>query len=74
MNQDIDTVRVDRTAFKVFSSFEEAEADERAYWHSRTPEERLEALELMRQIAYGYRPSSASRLQRVLEIARLKER
>ena len=74
MDQDIDAMKVDRTAFKVFSSFEEAEADERAYWHSRTPEERLEALELMRQSAYGYRDSSAPRLQRVLEIARLKER
>jgi hypothetical protein len=68
----IDKVKLDKTAFEVFSSFEEAEAADRAYWHSRTPAERLQAVELMRQSAYGYDPASA-RLQRVLEIAQLKE-
>jgi hypothetical protein len=65
-------VRLDKTAFEVFSSFEEADAADRAYWHSRTPEERLHAVELMRQSAYGYDPANA-RLQRVLEIAQLKQ-
>jgi hypothetical protein len=64
---------LDKTAFKIFSSFEEAEAADRAYWHSRTPEERLEALELMRQSAYGYDDPAASRLQRLLEVAQLKK-
>ena len=68
----IDQVRLDKTAFEVFSSFEKAEAADRAYWHSRTPEERLLAIELMRQSAYGYDPSTA-RLQRVLEFAQLKQ-
>ncbi|HEX6190535.1 MAG TPA: hypothetical protein VFZ40_20960 [Pyrinomonadaceae bacterium] len=65
-------MRLDKTAFTVFSSFEEADAADRAYWHSRTPLERLEALELMRQSAYGYDDPTASRLERVLEFARLK--
>jgi len=43
----------------------------KAYWLSKTPYERLQATELMRQIIYGYDPS-ATRLQRVLEIAQLK--
>jgi hypothetical protein len=68
----IKTVRLDKTALSVFSSFEEADAADRAYWHSRTPLERLEALELMRQSAYGYEDPTASRLERVLEFARLK--
>jgi hypothetical protein len=68
----IDQVRLDKTAFEVFSSFEKAEAADRAYWHSRTPEERLLAIELMRQSAYGYDPATA-RLQRVLEFAQLKQ-
>jgi len=72
MQQTIKTVRMDKTVLTVFSSFEEADAADRAYWHSRTPLERLEALELMRQSAYGYDDPSASRLQRVLEVARLK--
>jgi hypothetical protein len=62
---------VDRTAFSI-GSFDE-ESDEKAYWLSKTPQERMEALELMRQTLYGYDPSTA-RLQRVLEIAERQER
>lgn len=64
----IKTAKVDRTSFKVYSSFEEAEADEKAYWHSRTPEERLVSLELMRQSAFGYDDPTTRKLQRVLEV------
>ena len=71
MPDSIDEVRLDKSVFEVFSSFEEADAADRAYWHSRTPEERLQAVELMRQSAYGYDPATA-RLQRVLEIAELE--
>jgi hypothetical protein len=56
---------------EVARMIEEAEARGPRYWHSRTPEERLRALELMRQRAYGYDPATA-RLQRVLEIGQLK--
>ncbi len=63
------SVKIDKTAFSTASLLEPS--DENAYWHSRTPYERLKALELMRQIVYGYDPS-ATRLQRVLEIAHLK--
>ena len=64
----IDSFRVDKEAFSVMSSFEEADAADKAYWHSKTPQERMAALELMRQINYGYDPTT-ERLQRVLEIA-----
>jgi hypothetical protein len=33
--------------------------DDLAYWLSKTPAERLEALELLRQIHYGYDPATA---------------
>jgi hypothetical protein len=66
----IDAFRVDKETFSVLSSFEEADAADKAYWHSKTPQERLEALELMRQINYGYNPVT-DRLQRVLEVAEL---
>jgi hypothetical protein len=62
----MDFVRVDRSAFRVDSLYDES--DEKAYWKSKSPIERLEALELMRQVIYGYDPATA-RLQRVLEIA-----
>jgi hypothetical protein len=45
--------RIDRTAFSVVSSFEEADAEDDAYWRSRTPAERLAHLELLRRINYG---------------------
>ena len=55
---------IQRTAFTVASLFDES--DEKSYWLSKTPYERLQAVELMRRIIYGYDPS-ATRLQRVLE-------
>jgi hypothetical protein len=45
---------------------------DRAFWHSRTPDERIAAMELMRQRAYAYDEHSVPRLQRVIEIASLK--
>jgi hypothetical protein len=60
------TAKIDKKAFSTASLLEPS--DEKAYWLSKTPYERLQAVELMRQIVYGYDPST-SRLQRVLEIA-----
>jgi hypothetical protein len=65
MNQN--EFRVDRKAFSVVSLKEQEEADKR-YWRDKSPRERLEAVEITRQLLYGYDPASA-RLQRVLEIA-----
>jgi len=57
--------KLQRTAFTIGSLFEKS--DEKSYWLSKSPYERLEAVELMRQIIYGYDPS-ATRIQRVLEV------
>lgn len=46
--------------------------NEQAYWLSKTPLERLEALEYMRQILYGYDPDTV-RLERVIEIIERKK-
>jgi hypothetical protein len=62
----VDAARVDRSAFQIGSL--DDEADDREYWRAKSPAERMEALELMRQIIYGYDPAT-TRLQRVLEIA-----
>ena len=48
----IDAFKVDKEVFSVLSSFEEADKADKAYWHSKSPQERLEALELMRQINF----------------------
>jgi hypothetical protein len=57
--------KLKRNAFMAASVFDES--DEKSYWLSKTPYERLEAVELMRRILYGYDPST-TRLQRVLEV------
>jgi hypothetical protein len=42
------------------------------YWRSRSPQERMWAVELMRQRAYGYDENSVPKFQRVIEFATLK--
>jgi hypothetical protein len=60
---------VDKTAFSVVSLSDES--DETSYWRAKTPYERLQAVEQIRQVIYGYKPSTA-RLQRFFEVAELK--
>jgi hypothetical protein len=60
------STKLDKRAVTV-ASLSDA-SDDKAFWLSKTPYERLAALELMRQIVYGYSPSS-TRLQKVLEVA-----
>jgi hypothetical protein len=48
------------------------ESDEKAYWLSKTPKERLAAVEMLRQIIYGYDPLT-TRLQRVLTTVELSQ-
>ena len=47
-----DPTRVDRTALSI-TTHEEARREDLAYWHSRTPVERLQHLELLRELNYG---------------------
>jgi hypothetical protein len=58
-------IKIDKSAFSITSLTDETE--DRAYWLSKTPEERLKAIEINRQIIYGNIYTS-SRFQRVLEI------
>lgn len=58
---------LDRRSFSV-GAFDDDDA--RRYWRSRTPEERLAALEFLRQVVYGYDPISA-RIHKTLEFAEL---
>jgi hypothetical protein len=58
---------MDRRAFSVVRLDEQDNAEKR-YWRSKSPHERLQAIEETRQMIYGYDPAS-TRLQRVLEVA-----
>ena len=67
-----DSMRMDKTAFSVIS-LHDADADVKAYWKAQSPHARLEALELMRQVMYGYDPIS-DRIERVFEVIRRPSR
>ena len=65
MKSDTTHLKLDKTNL-VISSLEEP-TDEIAFWSTKSPAERMAAIELMRQIIYGYDPTF-TRLQRVLTI------
>ncbi len=61
-----DLLDFDKTAVRRFTSFEEAEQANRRYWLSRTPLERMQALEHIRQLAWGYDAQSQPAFPRVV--------
>jgi hypothetical protein len=63
--------KFDKTVFSI-GTHAELKAAEKAFWLSKTPQERLAATELMRQINYGYDPLT-DRVQRVLAVIELEE-
>jgi len=58
-------MKMDKTAFAIVTI--DDESDEKAYWLTLTPHERLAALEFLRQVMYGYDPLT-TRLQRVFAV------
>lgn len=68
MNGRQQTFSMDKTSFSV-KPLNDVN-DDREYWSSKTPAERLEALEFMRQVMYEYDPVT-DRLQRTIEVVQL---
>ena len=66
MKMHANELQVDRTVMTVTDL---EHNDEDRYWWSRTPLERLKAIEVNRQAVYGYR-NTPPRFQRLLEVAR----
>ena len=66
-----DKYKLDRTVLE--TTHLTSKPNDRRYWLSKTPDERFEALEILRQIAYGYDPAT-ERLQRVFEVVKLEQR
>lgn len=58
-------LRIDRKAFSATSGF--GDSKDKHYWLSRTPQERIRHMEILRRINYGN--LATKRLQRVLEVA-----
>jgi hypothetical protein len=61
--------RLDRRAFSVTSL--DGQDDDGLYWQSKTPEERMAALEYMRRMADG--PAATARIKKVLEVVKLDQ-
>ena len=59
-------MRIDRNALSVVSR---QSASDREYWLSVSPMERLQAIQINRQAAFG-ESNASGRLQRILEIAK----
>lgn len=59
----VDTLRIDNSVLEDVSL--DDHGDDREYWKTKTPVERLQALEILRQIVYGYDPLT-DRIPRVL--------
>lgn len=53
-------------------TFEQLEAIDEKYWFSRTPVERLIALEHIRQLAWGYNDQSRPKLQGSADLLKLR--
>ncbi|OGU37707.1 MAG: hypothetical protein A2315_07680 [Ignavibacteria bacterium RIFOXYB2_FULL_35_12] len=66
---DEELFRIDRNAIS-FSTLANNDSDRR-FWLSKTAVERLQAVELLRILMYGYDPAT-ERLQRVFETAEFK--
>jgi hypothetical protein len=63
----------DKTAVRAFSSFEEVDREDREYWFSRTPQERMQALEHIRSLAWGYDAQTQPPFQRTVRVLKLGE-
>jgi hypothetical protein len=55
---------MDKTAIKIIKLGEEKAQDNLVYWLSRSTEERIEAVEILRREYYG----SSTRLQRIAHV------
>jgi hypothetical protein len=62
----------DETKLEEIKLAVETGVTDREFWHSRTPEERIWAIELMNRRAYGYDEHSIPKFQRVFEVVDLK--
>jgi hypothetical protein len=61
----LESSRLDRSVLTVAELGDDS--GDKEYWWSRTPQERLRQVEVLRRINYGHR--AKQRLQRLLEIA-----
>lgn len=59
-------VKMEKTVKKM--TFDEAEKEDIEYWKSKTPQEKLEALQNLREVYYKFKNESRKGFQRVYRI------
>ncbi len=72
LDKSCDQLRVERRAIKV-TTFYEADREDREYWLSKTPLERLQHVETLRELNYGSEVINQG-LQRVLTVVKRPRR
>lgn len=63
-----ENLKLDKTKISVSNSFDNTE--EKQFWLSRTPQERLAQVERLRRIAFG--EETTKRMKKVLEIVQIE--
>lgn len=69
MNKDL--LKIDKKVYSIIQLHENDNNSDVEYWLTRTPQERIQAVEYLRQLMYGYDPAT-ERLQRFFETAEFK--
>jgi hypothetical protein len=64
MDKELTNLRIDKSYFSVVSLSDQS--DDKDYWFSKTPIERMRHIEILRRINYGH--GATSRLQRIFEV------
>lgn len=70
MNNKVEQFQFDKSHLSL-GDFKSTDTDDKKYWLSKSFQERLEAIEYLRQIMFGYDPDT-ERLQRFLEVVKSK--
>ena len=70
LNKQLDQFVIDKSHFSV-GGLKSSNKDDREYWLSKSFQERLQAVEFLRQIMFGYDPDT-ERLQRFFEVVKSK--
>jgi hypothetical protein len=73
MQTPLEYFKMDKTAFRVYSSHEEADDADLENWLARPPQERLAAVEFYRMTYHGGYDPTTARIQRVYRVVKRGE-
>lgn len=66
----LETLKMDKAVFSTVSLYDDS--GETEYWRTQSHQARMEALEFMRQVMYGYDPTT-ERIPRLIEVLKRAE-